>query len=440
MSINGEMMLIEGRESEKRRTLHCVRRALGLSESEFDQYISSMAAEDRAVFDQNLKKYQSTTIYMFGVHPQWSTRLLVEAPELEGDDWSLDQSSLIGAYTADDATPQLSELAEQRKAYLLRLCGDLSPVEAKLFGNMLHVERPAQSFIYDIAGAQLIFKLQGLFLSFCSENEASVREVAPAELESAATLSPFLSRLQIVRLLETFNVVERDVPDSLAAKLMLNVTINRSQLEELEYQRLQKQTNNELMRLLGVLRYQGITKIPFHLDERSYGKWLLARLSMDRAPDGIGQWRPLKLMHLDRFLIRAKAVVMSAGEKHPTSVVGVHPRIAVYVSMLTVAWSYCVKEQHDPRIRLKKEHDLVNGRPLAKEVRSPTTMIHHRRQLAHMLSSIQHYELSADRMAQYHKLNLIKRITYSGFIDEVLRNASLAKWKALSEGIDNYVH
>jgi hypothetical protein len=443
----GDQRVKAGFQAERRRAVHSIKRILDMDDQNFSLFVSRLNTEEKARYDQELADYQVVCARMAGRYQQWSSQLLLEAPQI-GEAEPLHKhykhSSLIAGYTNLIASRQVRELSTLRKQYLEDLRSCLRPDEIERFDTMLQVKLPPGGFMPDIAGVQLVYRIDDLYhlAAKAKEFQISIQSHAGApvkllvELEKIAAEGAFHEASEILTDLgpDTAQFPE----DSLAAKLMLAVALNRAELEDLEYLRFETLATPSLIEMIRALSQRGIMRLPVHMNDQDFGKWLVDYFGGDSLRSDNGTWRPLKNLLVDRFFLRAQRVVAQAAKLDPLSPME-DMNAARKVCFLAIAWSYCTKEPIDPRIPSQKPTDLVSGRPESENTNLlPAVMFYHCRQLNSMLYTHQDKELSVDVLEHYHHSNINRRAWRRKLREKQLRGASLARWEALSCNLDSY--
>jgi len=438
----GEQRVKDGFQAERRRTVHSIKRILDMGDQSFSLFVSRLNTEEKARYDQELAQYQVVCTRMAGRYQQWSSQLLLEAPQI-GEAVPLHKhSNLIASYTNMDASQKVRKQAKLREQYLEDLRSCLRPDEIERFGTMLQVKLPPDGFMPDIVGVQLIYRIDGLYQLAAKVFEASIlsRVGAPVELlvELGKTASEEAFH-EASKILKDLSPDTSQFPeDSLAAKLMLAVALNRAELEDLEYLRFEALVTPSLIEMIRALSRRGIMRLPVHMSDQNFGRWLIDYFGGDSLRSDNGTWRPLKGLHVDRFFLRAQRVVDRAVKIDPLNPME-DVNAARKVCFLAIAWSYCTKELLDPRVPSQKPIDLVSGRPESKNTNLlPAVMFYHCRQLNSMLYTHQDKALSADLLEHYHHFNINKRAWRRKLREKQLRGASLARWEALSCNLDSY--
>lgn len=445
----------EGYQAERRRVVHSIKRILDMDDQSFSLFVNRLNTEEKARYDKELADYQVVCTRMAGRYQQWSSQLLLEAPQI-GEAVPLHKhSSLIAGYTNRVASKKVRKLAKLREQYLKGLRSCLRPDEIEQFDTMLQVELPQGGFMPDIAGVQLIYRIDDLYqlaekakafqISSQSKTKAfqiSIQSYAGAPVKLLVELEKIASEAAFHEANEILTDLAPDTAqfseDSLAAKLMLAVALNRAELEDLEYLRFEALATPSLIEMIRALSRRGIMRLPVHMNDQDFGKWLVDYFGGDSLRSDNGIWRPLKNLLVDRFFLRAQKVVDQAVKLDPLNPIE-DTNAARKVCFLAIAWSYCTKEPLDPRIPSQKPIDLVSGRPESENTNLlPAVMAYHCRQLISMLYTHQDKELSVDLLEHYRHSNINRRAWRRKLREKQLRGASLARWEALSCKLDSY--
>lgn len=438
----GELRVMDGFLAERRRAIDSVKRILNMDDQSYLDSVSRLSAIEKAHYDQELAEYQVVCTRMAGRYQQWSSQLLLEARQINEAVPLYKHSSLIAGHTNLDASQKVRTLAKLRGKYLedLRCC--LRPDEIERFDFMLQVELPPDGFMPDIAGVQLIYRIDGLYQLATKVFEASISSRADAPVELCVELGKAAAEKGFHEASKILKILRADISqfpkDSLAAKLMLAIALNRAELEDLEYLRFEALATPSLIEMIRALSRRGVIRLPVHMNNQDFGKWLVDYFGGDNLRSDNGTWRPLKNLLVDRFFLRSQKVVARAAKLNflnPMEDVNA----ALKVCFLVIAWSYCTKEPLDPRIPSQKPIDLVSGRPESENTNLlPAVMYYHCRQLNSMLYTHQDKVLSADLLEHYHHFNINKRAWRRKLLEEQLRGASLAQWEALYRNLDSY--
>jgi hypothetical protein len=440
----GEQRVRDGFKAERRRAVDTIKRILDMDDQSYLAFVGRLSAEEKALYDQELVEYQETVCtLMAGRYQQWSSRLLLEAPQIEEAVPLYKHSSLIAGYTNLNASQKVRKLAQMRGQYLEDLRRHLRDDEIKRFGTMLQVELPPGGFMPDIAGVQLIYRIDGLYQLVAEVFEASIRSRTDAPVELLVELGKTAAEEafhEASKILKDLGPDTSQFPeDSLAAKLMLAVALNRAELEDLEYLRFEVLSTPSLIEMIRALSRCGIMHLPVHMNDQDFGKWLVGYFGGDSLRSNDRTWRPLKSFLVDRFFLRAQRVVARATKHWADPSRPMDEHAARKVCFLAIAWSYCTKEPLDIRVSSQKPIDLVSGKPESENTNLlPAVMFYHCRQLNSMLRTHQDKVLSADLLEHYHNFNINKRAWRRELREKQLRGASLARWEVLGRNLDSY--
>lgn len=451
MNDKGQKKLAEGHLARKGRALQSIQEILGIDQQAYDAWIDEMPPKERATHDAQVERYMEVCTIMSTEHIQWSSQLMLGAPE-NVVSLSTNQSSMISALGAvlleelnqpsGKAVPQhlrkagkqIERLTSAKKRYLDELYSQLRPDERKDYGNLLKVCSPLLCAMPDLAlyetfgrvdlawkfRSSLIIKPQpgvpesGMIAAFTKLHKRVT------QLSSQA-LSPILTRSVT------------DKKDSLAAKLMLATLVNRSHWELLELERLEEIAATGLLRLVASLANSGYARVPAEVSRDQFRLWLKKEFCADSF-GGEENWRPLKPRHLDRFYKQALWILR--WEKLDFVEHREKDNALLNLCVLGMVWSYCTHEKHDVRVPNVKDYDLVSGRDVERGELVPLTRImYQQRQLNILTRSQQHFALSTSKMEIQVALSKVGRQERMAYLRSNLRNTSLAQWKELAEGI-----
>lgn len=453
MNDKGAQKLADGELARKGRALQSIKDILGLDDRAYQAFLEGLTEAERATYDSEVDRYIELCTIMSGVYLQWSSQLLLTAPESVESE-STYQSSLIAPMGAvllnavekssgnpipqhlRSAAAQISKLAAAKKRYLSELYSQLRPDEKEAYGDLLKVCDPRLCAMPDLSLYET-YQRVNLAWQYRSQLLVKPQEGIP-DVDTEAAVSKMYQRVtelsgQALQPLLTATATATATQDSLAARLMLASMVNRSHWELLEFERYELTATLSLTRLIRGLQEAGNRLIPALLEKEAFKRWLTGELSND-CFSGEEKWRALKPQHLDRFYTQAAWILQ--WEKldfveHPES-----EESLLNMCVLHLAWSYCTEEKHDLRVPDIKDCDLVNGRAIESDEQVPLTRImYQQRQLNTMLNSHQHYELNPKKLEIYTKCNRDGRRQLMHYIRSNLRNVSLAQWQALTPGI-----
>ncbi|MDV7211463.1 hypothetical protein [Azotobacter beijerinckii] len=451
MHDKGAQKVADGELARKGRALQSIKNILGLDDAAYQRFIENLTEDERATFDSEVAQYTELCTVMSGVYLQWSSQLLLEAPEIVASESTYD-SSLIAPLGAvllaamgegtSKAIPQhlrsaaskISKLADARRRFLEELYSQIRPEEKKDYGDLLKVCSPLLSAMPDLA---LYETYQRLYLYWKFHKQTLVKPVdGVTETEIATVAAKAHVRVTQIcnqALHPILDASATSQQDSLAVRLMLASMLNRAEWESLEYERYELAATRSLLKLIQGLQTAGETRIPAQLEKEAFKRWLIGQFSTNSF-SGEEQWRALKPQHLDRFYAQATWILQweeANFVKHQDD-----EETLLNMCVLHLAWSYCTREKHDLRVPDVKDYDLVSGRAIESEEQVPLTRImYQQRQLNTMVRSYQHYELSPQRLEIYSKCNRDGRRQQMHFMRSNLRDASLAQWRALTTGV-----
>lgn len=448
----GAQKLADGERARKGRALQSIKNILGLDAAAYQRFLNDLEEEDeRATFDSEVEQYMEVCTVMSGVCLQWSTQLLLEAPQAVVSESTYD-SSLIAPMGAvllaalregtSKAIPQhlrtaatkISNLANARRRFLEELYSRLRPEEMKDYGDLLKVCSPRLSAMPDLALYETYQRLH-LYWKFQMQSLVKPIEGVPLSEVAAAVAKEYGRVTQICEqaLHPLMGAASTSQQDSLAAKLMLASMVNRAEWEALEYERYELAATRSLLKLIEGLHMVGETHVPAQFEREAFKRWLSGQFCTDSFP-GEGEWRALKPQHLDRFYAQAAWVLQ--WEEVNFVEHQVDEETLLNMSVLLLTWSYCTREKHDLRVPDVKDYDLVSGREIESEEEVPLTrLMYQHRQLNTMLKSHQHHELNQQKLKIYSTCNRDARRRQMQFMRSNLRNASLAQWRALTTGV-----
>ncbi|MGX9570219.1 hypothetical protein [Pseudomonas sp. CFBP 5748] len=453
MHDKGTQKLADGELARKSRAIQSLKEILGLDEGAYQAHLDSLNEAERATYETELKAYIETCTIMSGEYLQWSSQLLLAAPEGVESESSY-QSSLIAPMGAvllnaleksnaiafpqhlRDAAAQIERLADAKRRFLTELYGHLRDDERESYGDLLEACDPLLCSMPDL---KLYETHQRLILAWKFLSQLLIKPldgVPDNWIEAAATKAhKRITELSSGALRPLLEAAATPKKDSLSAELLLASMVNRSHWELLEYERLEQIATQSLSRLTRGLKQKGNHHIPAYLEKAAFKDWLLMQLSQNRFP-GEEAWRTLKRQHLERFYFQATWILdweKLNGVEH-----SVKEDALLNMCALHFAWSYCTREKHDLRVPDVKDLDLVNGREIETDEQVPLTRImYQQRQLNTMLLSYQHVELNPQKLETYTKCNRDGRRQQMQFIRSNLHNLSLAQWKSLTNNAWN---
>lgn len=449
MSSNHHRQSLSGRLIERRTARQLLREIIGMDESEYDHYIRALTVDQKIRHEQELVAFQDVCTVMTVGYKQWASQLMLKAPPDKNGFLKSKYSSLVAVYSCQRAAVQselrivLEGLQSQRKRFLELLHEQLRPDEIKRYKSMLEIGFPMDCLMPDIEAVQVVYKLDSLFGLAALVPEAEVRSLKGASIEVVVERGLASSKQAFEIALETLaSVVEKQPKqesDSLAAQMMLAAALNRSALEDLEYQRYEMEAAPQLQSLVQMMTDHGVRHLPLHLCDAFFERWLVELFNGEHFIPAGSAWRTLKISQVEHLKKRVNKVIA-----HALSIwEGAEPlneAVARKVCLVTLCWSYCTKEQHDLRIPKSKVLDLVSGKPeQSSRMEDPTLVFVHYRYLASLLLSHQDKALSIDMLQAYHKTNMHKRTWRRELRERVLRGASLADWEAVGQGIEKFV-
>ncbi|VVP22837.1 hypothetical protein PS870_03912 [Pseudomonas fluorescens] len=443
--------LAEGELARKGRALQSIKEILGLTDETYQSWLNSMTENERATHDVEVERYMVTCTIMSAEYVQWSSQLLLAAPEgVESENTY--QSSLLAPMGAvllnaleknpgkavpqhlRGAANQIKKLVDAKQRFLTELHKNLREEEKATYGDLLKICDPLLCAMPDLALYETFYRLN-LAWDFRAKLLVRPQDGVPEHQIDEAVARAYrrtteLSSIAVQRVLESSATPEKD---SLAARLMLATMVNRSHWELLEFERMEQIATQSLSKLVRGLQRIGNRLAPAYLEKEAFKDWLIKQFSQQ---DFLGEagWRPLKPQHLERFYTQAGWVL----EWEKFDFVEHEEKREVLLNMcaLHLAWSYCSGEKHDLRVPDIKDFDLVNGREIESGEQVPLTRIMcQQRQLNTMLRSHQHYELNPQKLETYTKCNRDGRRQNMKFIRTNLHTLSLAQWKSLTRGV-----
>lgn len=447
----GIQKIIDGELTRKGRAIHSIMEMLGFNDLAYQAFLADMTEEERSTYDAEVDRYMEVCTIMSGEYLQWSSQLLVAAPEgVESE--SAYQSSLIapmGIVLLDtlkqnsgkpipqhlrSAAAQVNKLAKAKKRFLIELFKQLRADEKEAYGDLLEVCDPFMSAMPDLPLYETYQRLN-LAWKFRSQLLVKPQVGVPEDkiVASVANINQRVTELSSKALQPLLIASSVQTQDSLAAKLLLASMVNRTHWEMLEFERLEQVATQSLLKLIRGLQKIGNRFVPASLDREAFEQWLIKHFSNDTFP-GEDKWRALKTQHLNRFYSQATWILQ--WEKLDFVEHDENERILLNMCALHLVWSYCTCEKHDLRVPDIKALDLVNGREIESIDQVPLTRImYQQRQLNTMLNSHQHYELNAKKLETYTECNRSGRRQLMQYIRSNLRNVSLAQWKSLTRDV-----
>lgn len=442
----GQERLADGWLARKDRAVQSIQEILGLDKGAYQAWLDSMTSEERSTHDSEVEGYIKLCTIMYAEHTQWSSQLLLAAPEVKP---GKDQSSYIGplgnfllgaikagkplAQHLRDAADQISKLNDARRRFLAELYDQLRPEERRDYGDLLADCVAMMSALPNIKLFETLERLD-LCWKFRYEQIHELMEHVP--VFDCMAEAKWRHQRVTAKSNEAVRHILKDVKassDSLAARLMLASMVNRYHWEFLELERFEDIAVPSLLRLVGGLLSAGIDRVRADLEEEAFRSWMMDRLSGPIFGEEQA-WRPLKPVHLDRVYAQAKWILSWERIdfiKHEASENELQNMCA-----LNLAWSYCTREKHDIRIADIKDYDLVNMRKILTGEQVPLTRIkYQQRQLNTMLRSLQHQALDPERIRMQTENSRDLRTHRMQFVRSNFKDTTLSQWKALSTGV-----
>lgn len=444
MNDKGRERLAKGFLARKDRALQSIQEILGLDKQTYQGWLDGMTPEERSTHDDEVGQYMELCTIMYAVHPQWSSQLLLAAPEVTP---GKEQASYIGplgkflegaikegkplAQHLRYASDHISKLNEARRRFLVELLNQLRPHERVKYGDLLATCEAMLSALPNIKLGETVEHLD-LCWKFRYEDINGLLKHVPvydvrAEAEWRHQRVTAKSREAVGRILKDVEPSK----DSLAAKLMLASMLNRYHWEFLELERYEEIAVPSLLRMIEGLRAAGVNRVPVDLDEENFRAWLMDCFSGTSFGEEQA-WRSLKVMHLDRAYDQAKWIM--SWERIDFIKHQVTESELQNMCVLNLVWSYCSREKHDIRIADIKDYDLVNMREIPSGEQVPLTRIkYQQRQLNTMLCSLQHEALDPEKVWSHTDNNKDLRTHRMQFIRSYFKSCTLSEWKALSK-------
>lgn len=443
--------LAEGELARKGRALQSIKEILGLTDETYQAWLNSMTENERATHDAEVERYMVTCTIMSAEYVQWSSQLLLAAPEGMESEHKY-QSSLVAPMGAvllnalemnpGKAVPQhlrgaaiqIKRLVDAKQRFLTELHKNLREDEKANYGGLLQICDPLLCAMPDLKLYETFYRLN---LAWDLRAKLLVRpqDGVPEHKIDEAVAKAYrrtteLSSIALQRELKSAATPEKD---SLAARLMLASMVNRSHWELLEFERMEQIATQSLSKLVRGLQRKGNRLVPAYLEKEAFKEWLIKQFSQDDFP-GEAEWRALKPQHLERFYTQAGWVLQ--WEKLDFVEHEEKKEVLLNMCALHLAWSYCTVEKHDLRVPDIKDLDLVNGREIESGEQVPLTRImYQQRQLNTMLRSHQHYALSPHKLETYTKSNRDGRRQNMHYIRSNLHSLSLDQWKSLTRDV-----
>lgn len=442
--------IADGELARKGRALQSIKDILGLDDQAHQAFLDGLTEAERNDYDAEVERYMELCTVMSGTYLQWSSQLLLDAPETVASEGAY-QSSLIAPLGAvllnalakasgnsipqylRNAAEQISRLAEAKRRFLVELFEQLRSDEKEAYRDLLTVCDPllcampelslyATFYRLDLAW---MFRFQLLAKPADGQSEDEFRRTVTQRYQRVTRLST----RALQRLLTPAATGRRD---SLAARLMLATMVNRSHWELLEYERYERIATGSLTRLVKGLQTAGYHAIPAWLNKDDFEQWLTHVFATENFADE-EQWRALKPQHLARFHRQAAWILqwerLDFVEHSETE------ECLLNMCVLHLVWSYCTREKHDLRVPDVKDYDLVSGRDVDREQVPLTRIMYQQRQLNTMLRSHQHYALDPRKLEMYTESNRDARRQRMHYLRSNLRGVSLAQWRALETGV-----
>ncbi len=370
-----------------------VKGTLGWDAAAFTQY----SRQNR----QTLIEYGRVCSAMARRYKHWSSNLSLE--------WhpDADKSNYLAAYAPEQVPEGVQELGRHRVAYQDFLYQHLPSHEQHVYGELLSPGYLTDGCMPDIKAAYVLYKMQDVLqlehyrVGDVVDNvldSRGFRHLRDAELMNVTDLT----RKYLDNALGSLLEASADNTDSLFARLLLNTAVNRALLELAEHSRLDRQAEGGMMALVQHLQQLCFDEVlpPVHSLE-DVSDTVATVLGLP-AP-GYPNWRRFKGNALEKVMQRAVAIADA------DRTMAQHPEVEPYrwryvlLAGLAVAWSYCTREQHDPRLLYGRPHDVLDGRSLDDpQTYEPNLRLYHHRQLKLLWFSGQMLRLDAERAAQEH--------------------------------------
>lgn len=451
MSDKTKNRAVEGHLARKNRAIQSIQEILGLDQRGYEAWLNEMTPLERSTHDTEVEQYMALCTLMADEHIQWSSQLLLGAPENPSSQ-SSNQSSMIAALGSvllhelsqptgravpqylRKAAKQIERLIAAKKLFLEELLKQLRPDEKKAYGDMLKVCSPLMSAMPDLALYETFGRVD-LAWKFRSSLIIKPQPGVPLSgLEAVIVrLHKRVTQLSSQALRPVLARYATEAKDSLPAKLLLATVVNRSHWEFLELERFQKLATESLLRLIAGLGKLGHSKIPAGRPKEAFRLWLLDQFCVERFADE-ESWRRLKPGHLERFYKQAAWIL--SWETRDFVEHYDNEETLLNLSVLCMTWSYCTHEKHDVRVPDVKDYDLVSGRDIERGESVPLTRImYHQRQLNILARSQQHYRLSSMMLKVETACSEAGRRERMAYIRSNLNGISLAQWKGLRKGI-----
>ncbi|WP_095151285.1 hypothetical protein [Pseudomonas sp. Irchel s3b5] len=437
----GAAKLARGELARKGRALQSIKNILGFTDHGYQAWLNSMTEKERATHGAEVEQYLKVCTIMSAELVQWSTQLLLEAPEVADGN---DQSSFIGplgafllgaikdgkplAQNLRKAAEQIGDMARGRKRFLDELYSQLRPDERTKFGDLLGACTFPLSSLPEI---KLWKPLDWLDLSWKNRHQDMVDRLrhlsAPLMFAQIQAMPPRVTQRTtraVCHILEGSEVSN----DSLAARLLLASMVNRYHWEMLEYERYEDTAVRSLLRLVMGLRAAGRHRIPAELSQDVFKEWLTSQFSGEFFADE-QEWRPLKAVHISRIYAQAEWIL--GWERIDFVEHEASETVLLNMCALTLAWSYCTLEKHDIRVPDVKNYDLVNLREIEHAEQVPLTRIKYQQRQLHTLLGCQD-QLNPLLIEVRSAHNRELRRQRMQFIRSNFRGISLAQWRTLS--------
>lgn len=81
MHNKGTQKIVDGELARKSRAVQSVKEIFGLDEGAYQAHLDGLSEAERATYETELKAYIETCTIMSGEYLQWSSQLLLAAPE-----------------------------------------------------------------------------------------------------------------------------------------------------------------------------------------------------------------------------------------------------------------------------------------------------------------------------------------------------------------------
>lgn len=429
-----------GAQSEPRRVVKLLELILTISHQHAMELTSS--------YKKEFGELQEICTMMSREYVQWSRNLSLELPIEYYQGFEPSPDSTLKACAPTKGSPIDQQVQARLRAMFIDELYKLLPADEKQTYSDLLLLRHFDNGLPDDAGAmyslQLIEDNYFRLYSDLEEMKIACDIYADDRPLPPETLSD-LSVLTAEKMGEFIKAIKREHPctpsDSLAARLILNSSVNRATLELDELTRLHQNAYAEMKNVVYLLA-GAIPDGPIDVknDDEIYRliqKIFDLEAEELEAPE---KWRALTdetkplILNMSDYLLEQYCINRSQGRIDDFRVIHLNP----YNKLLMAAclgWAYCTQTVHDLRIPGMKHRKvkILHSRSKAEDKTiPPSLLVNMFRQYSLLFYSNQHLKRSEFALRDYSKAANLKRLLLRQLFVQDLKSASLAQWKAIT--------